>query len=117
MTEVDRGGRSDSRVAVLAVDGGNSKADVALVARDGTILGAVRGPTISHQAVPLSDAQARFCALLAHAAASATMGEVRPDVTVVTTAPSYLFWRCAPPELRVPMEVLRAVRDCAGPTE
>ena len=26
----------------------------------------------------------------------------RPDMTVVTTAPSYLFWRCAPPELRVP---------------
>ena len=25
-----------------------------------------------------------------------------PDLTVVTTAPSYLFWRCAPPELRVP---------------
>src|SRR3954453_23922078 len=26
----------------------------------------------------------------------------RPDITVITTAPSYLFWRCAPPELRVP---------------
>ena len=26
----------------------------------------------------------------------------QPDFTVVTTAPSYLFWRCAPPELRVP---------------
>ena len=26
----------------------------------------------------------------------------RPDFTVITTAPSYLFWRCAPPELRVP---------------
>ena len=32
--------------------------------------------------------------------------EFRPDFTVVTTAPSYLFWRCAPPELRVPMEVV-----------
>src|SRR5919199_1592342 len=28
----------------------------------------------------------------------------KPDFTVVTTAPSYLFWRCAPPELRVPQE-------------
>ena len=37
-----------------------------------------------------------------------------PDFTVVTTAPSYLFWRCAPPELRVPQETLRAVRDIAG---
>ena len=26
----------------------------------------------------------------------------RPEMTVVTTAPTYLFWRCAPPELRVP---------------
>jgi anaerobic magnesium-protoporphyrin IX monomethyl ester cyclase len=28
-----------------------------------------------------------------------------PDLTVVTTAPTYLFWRCAPPELRVPRRV------------
>ena len=38
----------------------------------------------------------------------------RPDFTVVTTAPSYLFWRCAPPELRVPRALLDAVRDVAG---
>ena len=38
-------------VAVLAVDGGNSKTDVALVGRDGRLLAAVRGPTISHQEV------------------------------------------------------------------
>src|SRR5581483_10672078 len=25
----------------------------------------------------------------------------RPDSIVITTAPTYLFWRCAPPELRV----------------
>jgi anaerobic magnesium-protoporphyrin IX monomethyl ester cyclase len=31
-----------------------------------------------------------------------------PDMLVVTTAPSYLFWRCAPPELRVPHELLAA---------
>jgi anaerobic magnesium-protoporphyrin IX monomethyl ester cyclase len=31
----------------------------------------------------------------------------------VTTAPSYLFWRCAPPELRVPQELCRAVRGVA----
>ncbi|TIS11950.1 MAG: B12-binding domain-containing radical SAM protein, partial [Mesorhizobium sp.] len=30
-----------------------------------------------------------------------------PDMTVVTTAPTYLFWRCAPPELRVPAEFLK----------
>src|SRR5688500_16447678 len=32
-----------------------------------------------------------------------------PDRLVVTTAPSYLFWRCAPPELRVPRELLAAL--------
>ena len=32
-----------------------------------------------------------------------------PDITVITTAPSYLFWRCAPPELRVPRETLDAL--------
>jgi B12-binding domain/radical SAM domain protein of rhizo-twelve system len=30
----------------------------------------------------------------------------QPDFTVITTAPSYLFWRCAPPELRIPLTVL-----------
>src|SRR5256714_3415650 len=33
-----------------------------------------------------------------------------PDRLVITTAPSYLFWRCAPPELRVPQQTLRAIR-------
>jgi len=27
-----------------------------------------------------------------------------PDFLAIPTAPSYLFWRCPPPELRVPME-------------
>src|SRR5947199_8026454 len=35
----------------------------------------------------------------------------RPDMTVVTTAPTYLFWRCAPPELRIAQELARTVRD------
>jgi anaerobic magnesium-protoporphyrin IX monomethyl ester cyclase len=35
----------------------------------------------------------------------------RPDMIVLTTAPSYLFWRCAPPELRVPQEALAALAD------
>ncbi len=42
------------------------------------------------------------------------VGAFRPDFTVVTTAPSYLFWRCAPPEMRVPLETIRAVREVAG---
>jgi anaerobic magnesium-protoporphyrin IX monomethyl ester cyclase len=38
---------------------------------------------------------------------------VRPDMIVVTTAPSYLFWRCPPPELRVPRETADSLRDLA----
>jgi anaerobic magnesium-protoporphyrin IX monomethyl ester cyclase len=34
-----------------------------------------------------------------------------PDVGVITTAPTYLFWRCAPPELRVPRETVERLRD------
>jgi anaerobic magnesium-protoporphyrin IX monomethyl ester cyclase len=37
-----------------------------------------------------------------------------PDVIVITTAPSYLFWRCAPPELRVPQQVLSALEELPG---
>ena len=37
-----------------------------------------------------------------------------PDRIVITTAPSYLFWRCAPPELRVPQETLRALDGIPG---
>jgi anaerobic magnesium-protoporphyrin IX monomethyl ester cyclase len=40
----------------------------------------------------------------------------RPDATVVTTAPTYLFWRCAPPELRVPALFLRALAGRGGRT-
>ncbi len=36
-----------------------------------------------------------------------------PDFLVLTTAPSYLFWRCPQPELRLPGEWLRSLRDCA----
>lgn len=37
----------------------------------------------------------------------------RPDIIVITTAPTYLFWRCAPPELRVPQELAFHLRDLA----
>ncbi len=38
------------------------------------------------------------------------VGELGADVAVLTTAPSYLFWRCPPPELRVPQELADALR-------
>ena len=37
-----------------------------------------------------------------------------PDFTVITTAPTYLFWRCPPPEIRVPQSLASAVRPFAG---
>ncbi|HYW63020.1 MAG TPA: TIGR04295 family B12-binding domain-containing radical SAM protein [Bradyrhizobium sp.] len=41
----------------------------------------------------------------------AELRRFRPDMVVITTAPTYLFWRCAPPELRIPQQLARAVRD------
>ncbi|MDB5414858.1 MAG: Radical domain protein [Rubritepida sp.] len=39
-----------------------------------------------------------------------------PDMTVVTTAPTYLFWRCAQPELRIPRAFLMALGSRGGRT-
>lgn len=44
---------------------------------------------------------------------AAELQSFRPDMIVVTTAPTYLFWRCAPPELRVPQQLCWALRDLA----
>jgi N-acetylglucosamine kinase-like BadF-type ATPase len=49
---------------VLAVDGGNSKTDVALIDENGRLLSAVRGPTTSHQAVGLDVGMARMADLV-----------------------------------------------------
>jgi N-acetylglucosamine kinase-like BadF-type ATPase len=51
---------SSPPAGVLAVDGGNSKAALALVARNGRLLGSVQGPTISHQQVAMDEAVARL---------------------------------------------------------
>jgi hypothetical protein len=44
---------------------------------------------------------------------AAELRAFRPDMIVVTTAPTYLFWRCAPPELRIPQQLVRAAREIA----
>jgi anaerobic magnesium-protoporphyrin IX monomethyl ester cyclase len=44
----------------------------------------------------------------------ARVAEFAPDTIVVATAPSYLFWRCAPPELRVPQAALAALSGIAA---
>lgn len=79
-------GRLPGPAAVLAVDGGNSKADLALVTADGALLAAVHGTSVSHQAVGLEagianlvhlagDAARAAAAPGAAAAAAAAMGQ------------------------------------------
>jgi N-acetylglucosamine kinase-like BadF-type ATPase len=65
--------------AILAVDGGNSKTDVALIAADGSPLALVRGPTTSHQAVSLDAGTQRLVGLAEQAAIEAGIDPaVRP---------------------------------------
>jgi hypothetical protein len=45
---------------------------------------------------------------------SARVRDLNPDVAVVTTAPSYLFWRCPPPELRVPQQLVQQLSSIVG---
>src|SRR6185295_18688882 len=71
-----RWGRQMTKPAVLAVDGGNSKVDVALVAANGSLLAAVRGPTISHQVVPLAAGAHALAALVERARVEAGDGVV-----------------------------------------
>jgi N-acetylglucosamine kinase-like BadF-type ATPase len=52
--------RNDQLPAVLAIDGGNSKTDVALVADDGTVLASLRGPGVSHEDFGLEEAMRRL---------------------------------------------------------
>jgi N-acetylglucosamine kinase-like BadF-type ATPase len=57
--------------AVLAVDGGNSKTDVALIAADGSVLGFSRGPTCSHQQVGIDAGMEQLATLVDRAAGKA----------------------------------------------
>ena len=69
--------------AVLAVDGGNSKTDVALVARDGRLLSFVRGPTTSHQVVDLRAGIKRLTGLVEDAASRAGLDPATRPVAEV----------------------------------
>jgi N-acetylglucosamine kinase-like BadF-type ATPase len=54
--------------AVLAIDGGNSKTDVALVAADGTLLATVRGGPSNHQVIGSERATKELTSLVSSAA-------------------------------------------------
>ncbi|HTA09619.1 MAG TPA: BadF/BadG/BcrA/BcrD ATPase family protein [Streptosporangiaceae bacterium] len=64
--------------AVLAIDGGNSKTDVALVAADGTLLASVRGGPSNHQGIGSERATKELTSLVASAAAIAGLPAVGP---------------------------------------
>src|SRR3546814_3566280 len=42
---------------------------------------------------------------------AARVADYEPEMTVVTTAPTYLFWRCAQPELRGPRYFLEQLGE------
>ncbi|MHB0871572.1 MAG: TIGR04295 family B12-binding domain-containing radical SAM protein [Chloroflexota bacterium] len=46
-------------------------------------------------------------------AAAERVAAYRPDLIVVTTAPTYLFWRCCQPELDIPAAACRALGEIA----
>jgi len=54
-------------VTVIAVDGGNSKTDVSLVAENGAVLALIHGPTVSHQVIGADQGAARLARLVAEA--------------------------------------------------
>ena len=58
--------------AILAVDGGNSKTDVAVVAESGHVFGALRGPSSSHQVVGVDRGMAVLDRLAREAACQAS---------------------------------------------
>jgi N-acetylglucosamine kinase-like BadF-type ATPase len=60
-----------SLAAVLAIDGGGSKTDVALVAADGSVLGSARGGASNHQVVGRDAALAVLSSLVSDVAAQA----------------------------------------------
>jgi anaerobic magnesium-protoporphyrin IX monomethyl ester cyclase len=53
---------------------------------------------------------------LDNAALASAVADQVPDMTVITTAPTYLFWRCAQPELRTPRAFLDALSGRGGMT-
>ena len=69
--------------SVLAVDGGNSKTDVALVGPDGGLLAAVRGPTTSHQAVGLEAGIARLVGLVEEVARQAGLDPTARPISTI----------------------------------
>jgi len=90
---------AEAAAAVLAVDGGNSKADVMLVGRDGRLLGFGHGPTISHQQVGLETGMDRLVEQVGTVAGEARLDPARRPLAEIG---SYcLAGADFPPEVRL----------------
>ncbi|KOG59486.1 ATPase, partial [Streptomyces varsoviensis] len=61
--------------ATLAIDAGNSKTDVALIAADGRVLGTARGGGFQPPTIGAERAVAGLAPLVAHATGQARAGE------------------------------------------
>jgi N-acetylglucosamine kinase-like BadF-type ATPase len=68
---------------VLAIDGGNSKTDLALVGWDGTVLAAVRGPGASHEDYGIDGAMRRLGYMVREVAAKAGLDGCAADPGIV----------------------------------
>ena len=90
---------------VLAVDGGNSKTDVALVGADGRLLAAARGPSSSHQAVGLEPGMTVLRGLVDRARAEAGLTD---DPGPVAVAGYALAGADTPTDLRLLTRTLAA---------
>ncbi len=101
---------------ILAVDGGNSKTDVALCTSGGELLAAVRGATTSHQAVGLEPGLDRLSGLLGRVLAEAGLsGSRTPGVPVAQLAVCCLAGMDLPSDEKRLGEAYRA-RRLAGET-
>jgi N-acetylglucosamine kinase-like BadF-type ATPase len=104
-------GRADA--AVLAVDGGNSKTDVVLVAADGRVLAHVRGPSSTPHRLGVDGAFALLDDLVARAAAQAGLaGQTRlpGGSTLAQVAAVYLAGADLPVEIAALDQVLATRR-------
>lgn len=91
---------------LLAVDGGNSKTDIAVLTTDGTILGRARGGGFRPQAVGLDTAMDVLAALRAEAMAEAGVGAD----TVVDGITAFLAGADLPHEVKALREAVGARR-------
>lgn len=94
------------RVAVLAIDGGNSKMDVALVAEDGRLLACVNGPGASAQTVGLPAAARAIDQLVLRAASSAGI-DIETDAPFARHTAAYLAGVDTPQEHKAMDDALR----------